>query len=162
MLDIALEKEKTLSTQEIYEILDFAVQAAEDNGFINSFVFVRAMYMYAAIRLYEDRREELQQMINSDLLGSWDELVKDGTIENMNKDFYVDMNLLADYGQVWMDEFTAYAHSARGLLNTIQEFSADIVEQATQRLSSVVSNDDVKKVTDIAQEWGLNNDVPQA
>lgn len=162
MLDIALEKEKTLSTQEMYEILDFAVQAAEDNGFINSFVFVRAMYMYAAIRLYEDRREELQQMINSDLLGSWDELVKDGTIENMNKDFYVDMNLLADYGQVWMDEFTAYAHSARGLLNTIQEFSADIVEQATQRLSSVVSNDDVKKVTDIAQEWGLNNDVPQA
>lgn len=162
MLDIALEKEKTLSTQEVYEILDFAVQAAEDNGFINSFVFVRAMYMYAAIRLYEDRREELQQMINSDLLGSWDELVKDGTIENMNKDFYVDMNLLADYGQVWMDEFTAYAHSARGLLNTIQEFSADIVEQATQRLSSVVSNDDVKKVTDIAQEWGLNNDVPQA
>lgn len=162
MLDIALEKEKTLSTQEMYEILDFAVQAAEDNGFINSFVFVRAMYMYAAIRLYEDRREELQQMINSDLLGSWDELVKDGTIENMNKDFYVDMNLLADYGQVWMDEFTAYAHSARGLLNTIQEFSADIVEQATQRLSSVVSNDDIKKVTDIAQEWGLNNDVPQA
>ena len=162
MLDIALEKEKTLSTQEMYEILDFAVQAAEDNGFINSFVFVRAMYMYAAIRLYEDRREELQQMINSDLLGSWDELIKDGTIENMNKDFYVDMNLLADYGQVWMDEFTAYAHSARGLLNTIQEFSADIVEQATQRLSSVVSNDDVKKVTDIAQEWGLNNDVPQA
>lgn len=162
MLDIALEKEKTLSTQEMYEILDFAVQAAEDNGFINSFVFVRAMYMYAAIRLYEDRREELQQMINSDLLGSWDELVKDGTIENMNKDFYVDMNLLADYGQVWMDEFTAYAHSARGLLNTIQEFSADIVEQATQRLSSIVSNDDVKKVTDIAQEWGLNNDVPQA
>ena len=162
MLDIALEKEKTLSTQEMYEILDFAVQAAEDNGFINSFVFVRAMYMYAAIRLYEDRREELQQMINSDLLGSWDELVKDGTIENMNKGFYVDMNLLADYGQVWMDEFTAYAHSARGLLNTIQEFSADIVEQATQRLSSVVSNDDVKKVTDIAQEWGLNNDVPQA
>ena len=162
MLDIALEKEKTLSTQEMYEILDFAVQAAEDTGFINSFVFVRAMYMYAAIRLYEDRREELQQMINSDLLGSWDELVKDGTIENMNKDFYVDMNLLADYGQVWMDEFTAYAHSARGLLNTIQEFSADIVEQATQRLSSVVSNDDVKKVTDIAQEWGLNNDVPQA
>ena len=162
MLDIALEKEKTLSTQEMYEILDFAVQAAEDNGFINSFVFVRAMYMYAAIRLYEDRREELQQMINSDLLGSWDELVKDGTIENMNKDFYVDMNLLADYGQVWMDEFTAYTHSARGLLNTIQEFSADIVEQATQRLSSVVSNDDVKKVTDIAQEWGLNNDVPQA
>ena len=162
MLDIALEKEKTLSTQEMYEILDFAVQAAEDNGFINSFVFVRAMYMYAAIRLYEDRREELQQMINSDLLGSWDELVKDGTIENMNKDFYVDINLLADYGQVWMDEFTAYAHSARGLLNTIQEFSADIVEQATQRLSSVVSNDDVKKVTDIAQEWGLNNDAPQA
>ena len=162
MLDIALEKEKTLSTQEMYEILDFAVQAAEDNGFINSFVFVRAMYMYAAIRLYEDRREELQQMINSDLLGSWDELVKDGTIENMNKEFYVDMNLLADYGQVWMDEFTAYAHSARGLLNTIQEFSADIVEQATQRLSSVVSNDDVKKVTDIAQEWGLNNDAPQA
>ena len=93
---------------------------------------------------------------------TWDELVKDGTIENMNKDFYVDMNLLADYGQVWMDEFTAYAHSARGLFNTIQEFSADIVEQATQRLSSVVSNDDVKKVTDIAQEWGLNNDVPQA
>lgn len=157
MLDIALEKEKTLSTQEMYEILDFAVQAAEDNGFINSFVFVRAMYMYAAIRLYEDRREELQQMINSDLLGSWDELVKDGTIENMNKDFYVDMNLLADYGQVWMDEFTAYAHSARGLLNTIQEFSSDIVEQASAKFQQAVANDDIKKVTEIAEKWGMDN-----
>lgn len=157
MLDISLEKDKVLSTQEMYEILDFAVQAAEDNGFINSFVFVRAMYMYAAIRLYEDRREELQHMINEDLLSSWDKLVQDGTIEDMNKNYSIDMNLLADYGQVWMEEFTAYAHSARGLLNTIQEFSSDIVEQASAKFQQAVANDDIKKVTEIAEKWGMDN-----
>lgn len=157
MLDISLEKDKILSTQEMYEILDFAVQAAEDNGFINSFVFVRAMYMYAAIRLYEDRREELQHMINEDLLGSWDKLVQDGTIEDMNKNYSIDMNLLADYGQVWMEEFTAYAHSARGLLNTIQEFSSDIVEQASAKFQQAVANDDIRKVTEIAEKWGMDN-----
>lgn len=157
MLDISLEKDKILSTQEMYEILDFAVQAAEDNGFINSFVFVRAMYMYAAIRLYEDRREELQHIISEDLLGSWDKLVQDGTIEDMNKNYSIDMNLLADYGQVWMEEFTAYAHSARGLLNTIQEFSSDIVEQASAKFQQAVANDDIKKVTEIAEKWGMDN-----
>lgn len=157
MLDISLEKDKVLSTQEMYEILDFAVQAAEDNGFINSFVFVRAMYMYAAIRLYEDRREELQHMISEDLLGSWDKLVQDGTIEDMDKNYSIDMNLLADYGQVWMEEFTAYAHSARGLLNTIQEFSSDIVEQASAKFQQSVANDDIKKVTEIAEKWGMDN-----
>lgn len=161
MLDITLEKEKKLSTQEIYDILDFSIQAANDNGFINSFIFVRAMYLYAAIRLYEDKREELQHKVAEDLLGTWDELLNDGTIEDMYDKFYVDMNLLADYGQVLMDEFTEYSNSARGLLTTIQDFSSDIIEQASKRFQQATSSENLQKISEIANSWGMNN-LPQS
>ena len=151
------EKECRLSTQERYDIIDFAMQAAEDNGFMNSFIFERAIWLFAAIRLCEDRRDEIASMVAADLLEAWSELVADGTIEEMQANFADELEILAAEASVWFDEYTTYAHSARGLLSTIQSLSGDIVANAAKQFQSMQGDGDFQQVLDIAQNWGMNN-----
>lgn len=154
MVDLSLEKQKGLSTSEIYSILNFSIQAADDQGFLNSFIFERAIYLFAAVCIFEERKEEISGMIADDLLSAWENLVEDGTIEKLNSEHLSDMNLLADYGKIWFEEYASYAHSARGILSIIQTFSSDIVEQASKQLRNAVSSQDIKTVTSIAEKWG--------
>lgn len=157
-MDLAVEKTKTLSTQEVYEIIDFAVQAAEDNGFLNSFVFERALYCFAAMRFYPERVEEIAGMMEDQSpLVAWDTLLEDGTVDKMLEENSVDLENLAQNGQVWFEEFNEYAHSARGLLNTIQDFSGDIVRQAAEQLKAASDNQQFQEVKAIAESWGMNN-----
>lgn len=156
-IDLNKEKERKLSTQDIYDIIHFAVQSAEDNGFVNSFIFKHALYEYAAIILFPDRKEEIGAMIAENANDAWDKLLADGTIEKLNDEFSLDMDILADEGEVWIDEYTKYLHSARGLLNTFQMFSGDIVSAAVERFQQASDNENVKQILDIADKWGMNN-----
>lgn len=156
---INLNEHKTLclSAQERYDIIDFATQAAEDNGFMNSFIFERALWLFAAIRLCEDRRSEITTLVADDLLNAWDTLLADGTIEDMVANFERELDVLAEEGRIWLEEYTAYAHSARGLLSTLQQFSGDIVRNAAQQFQNMQANGDLQQVFDIASNWGMNN-----
>ena len=77
----------------------------------------------------------------------------------MTKDFKIDLEMLAENGKVWFDEYTEYAHSARGLLDTIQMFSGDIVKAAAEQLQSATVQSGVKEVQEIAEKWGMNNQI---
>lgn len=156
---INLNEHKTLrlSAQERYDIIDFATQAAEDNGFMNSFIFERALWLFAAIRLCEDRRDEITMLIADNLLNAWDILLEDGTIEDMVANFKEELEVLASEGVTWFEEYTAYAHSARGLLGTLQQFSGDIVKNAAQQFQNMQTNGEFQQVLDIASNWGMNN-----
>jgi hypothetical protein len=46
------------------------MDAADDNGFINSFIFERALYCYAAIMLYPEHKEELAELATSNLIAA--------------------------------------------------------------------------------------------
>ena len=151
------EKALCLSAQERYDIIDFATQAAEDNGFMNSFIFERALWLFAAIRLCEDRRSEITMLVADDLLNAWDTLLADGTIEEMVTNFKPELDILAEEGATWLVEYTAFAHSARGLLSTLQQFSGDIVKNAAQQFQNMQTNGDFQQVLDIASNWGMNS-----
>ena len=43
MIDFEKEKSLALDAQERYDIIAFAMDAADDDGFINSFIFERAL-----------------------------------------------------------------------------------------------------------------------
>lgn len=147
-----------LSAQERYDIIDFATQAAEDNGFMNSFIFERALWLFAAIRLCEDRRSEITSLVADNLLNAWDTLLADGTLEDMVANFEPELNTLAEEGLIWLEEYTEFAHSARGLLDTLQQFSGDIVKSAAEQLQNMQVNGDLQQVFDIASNWGMNNE----
>lgn len=70
MINLETEKSLALDAQERYDIISFAMDAADDNGFINSFVFERALYCYTAIMLYPELKEDLSEKVASDLINA--------------------------------------------------------------------------------------------
>lgn len=151
------ETAKKLTSQDMYDIIHFAAQSAEDNGFVNQFVFERALYAYAAIILYPDRKEELGRMVSDNILDSWDALLADGTIADMNENFAVDMDALGRIGSVWLDDYIKYLQSARGILSSFQEFSGDIIQTAVEKFKTVSDEVGANQVLEIANNWGMNN-----
>lgn len=157
--DLQQEMNRTLTTEQVTMILDFSIQAAEDNGFISSYIFQRAMYVFAAIILYPDRKEEISELIgaDNDIRLIWDVLIKDGTAAKMNEEFANDMVYLGNVGEDWYKEYVNYAHSARGILAAVNDFSGDIVSAAVKKLKEV-EDSNLTDVIDIAKAWGMNRD----
>lgn len=151
------ETAKKLTSQDMYDIIHFAAQSAEDNGFVNQFVFERALYAYAAIIIYPDRKEELGRMVSDNILDAWDALLADGTIADMNENFEVDMYALGRIASVWLDDYIKYLQSMRGVFSVFQNFSGDIVESTVNRFKDAFSESDAQTVLDIADKWGMNN-----
>ena len=162
MLSINLDFEKTLhlTTQERYDIMNFATVAAEDDGFMNSFIFERALYVFAAIYLFEDRHDEITELAANNMNTAWQTLLEDGTIDDLVGQYATDLDVLAQEGSVWYQEYTEYAHSARGLLNTVQTLSGDIVRNAAEQLKSASTDDGVQQILQAAESWGMNNSIP--
>lgn len=152
-----LETTRTLTSQDIYDIIHFSAQSAEDNGFVNQYVFERALYAYAAIILYPDRKEEIGRVVSNNILDAWDALVSDGTTSDMEKNFSSDIKILGEVGSVWLDDYIKYLQSARGIFSTFQTFSGDIVESTVNRFKDAFNENDAKTVLEIVDKWGMNN-----
>lgn len=152
-----LETTRKLTSQDMYDIIHFSAQSAEDNGFVNQYVFERALYAYAAIILYPDRKEEISRMVSNNILDAWDALVSDGTVLDMETNFSADLKILGDVGSVWLDDYIKYLQSARGIFSTFQTFSGDIVESTVNRFKDAFNENDAKTVLEIADKWGMNN-----
>lgn len=156
-MDIAKEKDRVLTTQDVYDILNFSIQQADNDGFVSSYIFERAMYCYAAILLYEDRKEELISMISTNLLDAWDSLIKDGTIENMFEFYNADCDYLSYEGESWFYEYVEYATSMRGIMDTFQTTIGDASMQMTEQFQAAMKNPQLQEVNEIADKWGMNN-----
>ena len=160
MIDLSKEKECKMTAQQRYDVISFAVDAANDNGFMNSFIFERALYLFAAIILYPERKEEISHIISEGKINdAWNALLEDGTINQMYEDFSNELDLIAEEGAVWYEEYTDYAHSARGILEQVQAFSGDIVKAAAEQLQRSSQASGVQEVLEIADKWGMNNAI---
>lgn len=158
-IQLDAEKKRKLSTQDMYDILHFAAQSAEDNGFINQFVYERALYAYAAVILYPDRKQELAAAISNNILDAWDVLIKDGTVENMDKDFSIDMEELARNGSIWLTDYSGYLQSLRGVFSSFQIFSNDMVDSAVNRFKDTFNDNKAEEVLNILDKWGMSNNL---
>lgn len=162
-LDYRLEQELSLSTQDIYDICDFAAQAAYDDGFMNSFIFNRALFVFTAIVLFQEDdelAEKLKTLAARNINEAWSYLLDEDIIEIMNTDYTSECNFVADCGKIWFDEYTAYAHSARGLLNTVQTMTGNVVSTAAQQFKDATADSDIQDVLQLADQWGMNNAMP--
>lgn len=165
MISIETEKNRKLTTEQICVVEDYAAQAANDNGFINRFIFERAIFVFAAIAMFPDRKDEIDALVGSgyDIRLAFDWLVENGFIEKMctEKEYSLDMENLLSIGNVWLEDVEKYEHSVLGLVGSINDFSGDILKNAVERLESV-SGGNIDEIRDIADRWGLNNAVKAA
>lgn len=152
MINIKQEKSLALDAQERYDIIAFAMDAADDNGFINSFVFERALCCYAAIMLYPEHKDLMAAAIAEDLLRSWSVLIENGTIENMQEEYADTLEVLFQEAHHWFEEYSDWAHSARGIIDMIQGFTGNMVENAAARLTQTAEQTGVQELLEIADE----------
>lgn len=159
-LDLNKEKTLALSSAAQFDIITFAIQAAEEDGFLNSFIFERALYCFAAIVLNDDRKEEISHLVSQGIIEAWEQLVEDGTIEEMINNYQDALDDLSENAQRWFEEYGKYTISARGLLNNIQELSGSVVQDAVQQLRDASSEAGVLDILQLADNWGMNNRLP--
>lgn len=159
-LDLNKEKTSALSSAAQFDIINFSIQAAEENGFLNSFIFERALYCFAAIVLNDDRKDEISSLVAKGVIEAWEQLVEDGIMDELIVNYAEALDDLSENAQRWFEEYNKYTISARGLLNTIQELSGSIVQNAATQLRDASSDAGVLDVLKIADEWGMNNRLP--
>ena len=159
MINLAQEESYKLSAKDRYDILSFAIEAADDGGFVSSFVFERAMYLYAAIILDEDRANDIREKITQNLIEAWDYAIQEKIIQEMLESYKDDLDQLAEEGWSWFEEYNNYILSARGVLSFAQEFSGDIVSSAATVLKDTMEETGAKNIIDIADEWGMNRTI---
>ena len=155
MINLEVEKSLALDAQERYDIISFAMDAADDNGFINSFVFERALYCYAAIMLYPELKEDLSTKVASNLISAWTFILDEGLFEKMIKNYETTLNILCQEAENWFKEYADWAHSARGILEMVQQFSGDFVQTAANRLVNTAQETRVSELLEVADEWGM-------
>lgn len=159
MIDINLEKQSKLTTQEIYDILYTAIENSDDNGFMNSYVFQHACYVYAAIALYPENKGEWAEMVEEiNPLNTFYKLMQDGVIDKLQEEYPLEMNLIADLGAQWYEEYTEFLHSVRGVFQEFQKFSGDIMESAAKQYSQLKSDERLDGVTKMAKDWGMDEE----
>lgn len=152
------ERDLRLDTQEIYDILDFAIQAADDDGFVSEYVYERAIYVYAICTLMPEYAEEVSNLITiKNPLEAWHYCCTEELIDKLVEDYSEEIEFLAEQGKIWLENYLDYAHSARGLLSTIQSFSSDIVAQTVEKFKEANNGSDIQQVLSIAENWGMNS-----
>lgn len=160
-MQLQLEKDSVFSAQEAYQIISDAIDfAEEDGGFINSFIFERALYVCAARILYEDKADKINTSLLEDgsPLITWDKLLEDGTIDKMVDEHKDTLDYLADLGGVWFQEYVDAAHSMRSLVDVVNTLMEGMAGNMGKQLEMFKNDAGIQNVTEIANKWGMNND----
>lgn len=160
-MQLQLEKDSVFSAQEAYQIISDAIDfAEEDGGFINSFIFERALYVCAARALYEDKADEINTSLLEDgsPLITWDKLLEDGTIDKMVDEHKDSLDYLADLGGIWFQEYVDAAHSMRSLVDVVNTLMEGMAGNMGKQLEMFKNDAGIQNVTEIANKWGMNND----
>lgn len=155
-----MEENSKLTAQQRYDIINFAIQAAiEDEGFFNKFIFDRALCLYALVLLEEDKdkRAELQDQIEQDMLGCWTNLIKSGVVDSFIHSEADTYDLLVQEGKEWSTEYKNYFSSIGGFGSILQNITGNVVERAEKQLNDFKSDESLQQVLEMAREWGLES-----
>lgn len=159
MIDIENEMASQLTSVQINTIMSFALGEAENDGFVNSFVFERAMAVYTYLMLMEDgdEKDEFKSyMYENGVLETWDSLVKSGKAKAFVERCRDDLAWVSEVGTSMFDSYAAYMRSTRAALSTMELFSQDALENAAKSVQDAMTSDEYKNVMDIANRWGLH------
>ena len=89
-MSLSLEnlKEIRLSSAEQYDIINFAIQSANEYGFLNQFVFSRGLYVFLALTLYKENKDEAYREVKEavsekGVLTAFDKMLSNGLLDDM-------------------------------------------------------------------------------
>ena len=160
MIDIMQEKNCALTSQERYDIINNALAAAEDNGFLNQFVFERALTCYEVLQLIEDLDDIDAPMVEENPLTAFDHFLEMGYIDQLVNNHADTVNYIGQTAATYFEDYEKYLLSIGGVLNKAEIFSSQVLQNMAGQVNEVMQNDDIKQTLQIADEWGMNR-VPE-
>lgn len=167
-INLAQERETNFTSRQSYDIIADAVEAAYDSGFMNPFIFERALILGATAASYPDDfpyNDEIydspREQIKINPLDLWDEILETELFDSLLENYNDKLDNLLTQGGVWFEEYKKYAYSLRGLLDNIVPLMDEVATRADQELNQIYENGDLQEVIDIGKEWGYDRDKKQ-
>lgn len=172
MLDLNFEIISPLTTQERYDIIENALNAANDNGFLNQYIFEQSLWCQAAAILVDDVSDEIKELIEVNPMEAWDKMIKEEILQEFfNKyndlgikdeitgqtELYI--NYLGRIATEYFNDYKDFLLSLGGALSQTDMMSTENLDEFKQSLQDFISSDNTLKTLEVADSWGMNNKI---
>ena len=141
-----------LTSQEIYDMINSCLEEAEDNGFLNQFVFERALVCHEVLLLIEDLDDIDGPMVAENPLTAFDHFLEMGYIQNLIKNHTATVDYIGKVAAQYFEDYEKYLLSIGGVLNKAEIFSSEVLQNMAGQVNEVMQNDDIKETLHIADE----------
>lgn len=160
-INLKFEKDRPFSTADLYSILNISTQIANIDNCMYSFIFERVSTLLLAALVFPDLSEEIQDAIADSLFDAWDKYVEEEVIDKL----YLEHSQLLDEFSIilktwWSDRQQYVTSMGAGIQGMFEGMSNELIADTAAQLDQDVTKSGVKKVLDIADKWGMNNEIP--
>lgn len=152
MLNIEQIKNCPLTSQEIYDMINSCLEEAEDNGFLNRFVFERALVCHEVLLLIEDLDELDGPMVAENPLKAFNHFIEVGYVDQLIEHFGEVVEYIGQIATPYYDDYEKYLLSVGGVLNKAEILSSKVLQNMAGQVQNVIENDDIKQTLHIADE----------
>lgn len=149
------------TSQEIYDMINSCLEEAEDNGFLNQFVFERALVCHEVLLLIEDLDDIDGPMVAENPLTAFDHFLEMGYIQNLIKNYAATVNYIGKIAAQYFEDYEKYLLSVGGVLNKAEIFSSEVLQNMAGQMNDLTKNGDIQETLKIANEWGMNRQPPK-
>ena len=166
MINLKNERSCRFSAQTVYDIIAEATDFANEDGFVNPFVFERALYLLA----YASSNDEVREFVASQLAGGntilevWDNIIteKEDDFDLFISEYELDMKHIADEASLWQEDYLEYLTSPRGLIEGLSPILEGLAEKLSGQMSSLQNDERLKETLSIASKWGMDLENPSS
>ena len=151
-----------LTSQEIYDMINSCLEKAEDNGFLNQFVFERALVCHEVLLLIEDLDDIDGPMVAENPLTAFDHFLEMGYIQNLVKNHTATVDYIGKIAAQYFEDYEKYLLSVGGVLNKAEIFSSEVLQNMAGQMNDLTKNGDIQETLKIANEWGMNRQPAKA
>lgn len=162
MINLEQVKNCPLTSQEMYDMINSCIEAAEDNGFLNQFVFERALVCHEILNLIEDLDDLAGSRVAENPLTAFDQFLEQGQIDELIANHKDAVEYIGQIAAQYFEDYEKYLLSIGGVLNKAEIFSSEVLQNMAGQVQTLTTNQDVKEALRIADEWGMNRVPPKA
>ena len=146
----------------MYDMINSCIEAAEDNGFLNQFVFERALVCHEILNLVEDLDDLAGSRVAENPLTAFDQFLEQGQIDELIANHKDAVEYIGQVAAQYFEDYEKYLLSIGGVLNKAEIFSSEVLQNMAGQVQTLTTNQDVKEALRIADEWGMNRIPPKA
>ena len=146
----------------MYDMINSCIEAAEDNGFLNQFVFERALVCHEILNLVEDLDDLAGSRVAENPLTAFDQFLEQGQIDELIANHKDAVEYIGQVAAQYFEDYEKYLLSIGGVLNKAEIFSSEVLQNMAGQVQTLTTNQDVKEALRIADEWGMNRVPPKA